>query len=515
MKRLIRSTIKAFGIPILIRGISILFSDIISTLFAIMMGNITTSATDLSRMGKPEIFSFSFLCISTLVICPVLLYTSSKLILKKSIEGEEIFFSSLLNQNPNSFIGTDAGELSSKLIDEGVQLRWAIIDLFVCSIEVILMLIVLFIFLVRINTRFTLFVLLLVTINYLKSEFCSNIVTKSRMSLLYAEQGIDNLLFESMESIDFLSINKLSKVLCSKISIAIDEFVNKALKKNLYIESSVNHLSDLLDSCTYIVILIYGIFLVQENLIDIGTVITMSSYYILLSKQFSNIDKIIQAKKKIKEITVNLTPFFDQQFSPCSTPFFSLSAKPFSYAIGNKTISYPMHINISSGDTVAIVGDNGTGKTSLLYLIMGIYDCNDMELLLNGAPCNKGFLRSIISYIDINSNLLDDTVENYILENCKNNDQVNEVIDQLDLWQLWDQHTSTLSGGERKRVDFARVLLEDKAIIMCDEPEVGLDKYWKNTVIKMLQASKKTIMFTTHDPDFVSLANKIIMLGTK
>ncbi len=71
----------------------------------------------------------------------------------------------------------------------------------------------------------------------------------------------------------------------------------------------------------------------------------------------------------------------------------------------------------------------------------------------------------------------------------------------------------TLSGGQRKRADIARVLIEGKQILAFDEPEVGMDACWKKQISDDIKKFGGIAIFTTHDPDFISAATKIISIN--
>ena len=250
--------------------------------------------------------------------------------------------------------------------------------------------------------------------------------------------------------------------------------------------------------------------LVKRSCVDIGVVITMSYYYSILSKQFANIDNIRQAKDMKTEMENEINSLIDTPKEFTSTSFETITLNPLEYDNNGFKFVYNNKMEIRKGDKVAIIGENGSGKTTLLYLLMGIYECKDGGILLNGEVADSARLRALMSYIDVDSDLFDDIVQDYIFANVDNNGETTDVVEEFKLIEFLESSSVSLSGGERRRIDLARTIIECRDIIAMDEPEVYLDCYWKEKVITLLKNREKTVVFTSHDPLFIKEANKII-----
>lgn len=153
-----------------------------------------------------------------------------------------------------------------------------------------------------------------------------------------------------------------------------------------------------------------------------------------------------------------------------------------------KNILREVSLEISEGEFVAISGETGTGKTTLLRNMVGLYHGDKGEITLGGVPLDKikrygpDSIFSAVSYASQNTKIFPDMT---LRENIKiwagdvQNDLVPKVLETLNLEHLipsLDQPAPAyLSGGERARIGLARSLLKKPKVMILDEPTAGLD----------------------------------------
>ena len=145
-------------------------------------------------------------------------------------------------------------------------------------------------------------------------------------------------------------------------------------------------------------------------------------------------------------------------------------------------------LDINSGEVVGLLGPNGAGKTTSLYMIVGIIAADDGSIVLDGqemrhlpihvrAQRGLGYLpqeASIFRKMTVRENI------QAILEISGHNKQeiaaeVNRLLDDLNIGHIKDSPAVALSGGERRRVEIARVLATKPRFILLDEPFAGVD----------------------------------------
>lgn len=172
---------------------------------------------------------------------------------------------------------------------------------------------------------------------------------------------------------------------------------------------------------------------------------------------------------------------------------------------------------VCQGELYAIVGGNGTGKTTTLSIINGLLRPVRGQVLLNGAPLDKvqDKYNGLLGVLPQNPQALfvKKTVELDLYEMLADRKmpkqeraaRVNKAAQICELEHLLQQHPYDLSGGEQQRAALAKVLLLDPKILLLDEPTKGLDAYFKETfagILNDLKSRGVTIVMVSHDIEF-------------
>lgn len=175
-----------------------------------------------------------------------------------------------------------------------------------------------------------------------------------------------------------------------------------------------------------------------------------------------------------------------------------------------------IQIKIEKGQKVGIIGSSGSGKSTLLKVVAGILQAQTGNILLNGTmlPNHDGLTHRDLLYLAQDTDIFSATIcENITLYKNIPDDDVEKAIYKAGLttWfkrlgsnlhVAFDKSSINLSGGELKRVDFARSLLEKAAIILFDEPTAGLDKFYARSIMGQICAMEdRIIVVATHDLD--------------
>lgn len=510
-KQLIKDIKRIFWSSMLLRMTAIVFSDLVYICFSYALGSMTSAVVKRSHISMESSVEFFGLMILVLVVTPLLLYESNKWILKQSIMGDEEYLKKVLCQFPEKIARKETGKLSSEILDFSLQLRWAVIDVFVYRCEFVVMLAAFLFFCLKMNVFYSLLVAFLAVLNGIKSKIVSDKISEWKVKEMDGEQQVNHLIYESVESFDYLYLNRFANVAVEKINSRIEWFTNSIIKKKNRLTIICDMVTRYMDDLCYVAILLCGFLLMNKGMIEIGAIITMSYYYAILSKQFECVEKLLEAKGMMKCVGKKAAELVEEEYVRTEETFDGMLIKPFNYRKGEFVLNNKNSIEIVPGDKVAIVGENGAGKTTMLYLLLGIYEAPEGAFFLNGKSCTNVRMRELCSFIDVDSDMLEEWVHEYVVANVDTAiENYETAIRQLEIGHLLNRNGLELSGGERRRSDIVRAIIEDKQIWALDEPEVFLDKKWKDEVIKVLQESKKTIIFTTHDLEFAKAATKVI-----
>jgi molybdate transport system ATP-binding protein len=199
-----------------------------------------------------------------------------------------------------------------------------------------------------------------------------------------------------------------------------------------------------------------------------------------------------------------------------------------SFVERGKPIDLHLQAEWEQGKLIAIYGNSGAGKTSLLRMLSGLLvpDSGSLqvgdETWYNSATgINKKVNKRSIGYLfqDYslfpNMNVLSNI--QYALDKGESNDLVDRIVEIADLGKLLDRMPQTLSGGQQQRVALARAIVRKPKLLLLDEPLSALDLDMRNKLQKEILAIKDlidtTIVFVSHHlPEVFKLADKVMVI---
>ena len=194
------------------------------------------------------------------------------------------------------------------------------------------------------------------------------------------------------------------------------------------------------------------------------------------------------------------------------------------YVLKNFSISVP------KGKTVALVGQSGSGKSTIANLVTRFYDVNDGHIEIDGTnikTINKHSLRNLIGLVTQDSILFNDSIKNNIILG-KENASDNEVIKALEIANAWEfvkdlpngintnigDSGNKLSGGQKQRLSIARAVLKNPPIMILDEATSALDTESERLVQVALENMMKnrTSIVIAHRLSTIQNADEIIVM---
>ncbi|MDB4026208.1 ABC transporter transmembrane domain-containing protein [Candidatus Thioglobus sp.] len=190
-----------------------------------------------------------------------------------------------------------------------------------------------------------------------------------------------------------------------------------------------------------------------------------------------------------------------------------------------------INLNIKQGETIALVGSTGSGKTTLVNLLTRFYNPTDGKISINNENINSFDLesfRSNFSFVDQNVRLFNDTISGNIAFGQKDKMPMDSIItaanvsNSIEFIEKLDNKFDsdigedgvTLSGGQRQRLSIARAIAKDSAILILDEATSSLDSATEKLVqsaITKMQKGRTTIIIA-HRLSTIQNADRIIVL---
>ncbi len=190
-----------------------------------------------------------------------------------------------------------------------------------------------------------------------------------------------------------------------------------------------------------------------------------------------------------------------------------------------------MFLDVASGDFVALVGPSGSGKSTLLLTLGGMLSPTEGKVFIDGtslydlSPDDRARLRKQkIGFVFQSFNLIpyltaqENVQVPLLLANMNEGEQKNravELLTRVGLGDRLDHKPSELSVGQQQRVALARVLANDPALVLADEPTGNLDPETSRQVLGFLEEINRegrTVVMVTHDPNAASKAKRTLRL---
>ena len=274
--------------------------------------------------------------------------------------------------------------------------------------------------------------------------------------------------------------------------------------------------------------------------ISIGTFMSYLTAMIMMFapiKRLSEVNVVLQrgiaASESIYDLLDSKSENIDMIDATNIEGSISISFKnvTFKYPSSQSNILENINLDISKGETVAIVGKSGSGKTTLLDLIPRLYDPDQGDIYFNTSnikDINLNKIRAYISYVGQDFTLFNDTIYNNIAYGELSSHDVSRVHDAAefsfasnfinDLPDKFEtivgQNGVLLSGGQRQRIAIARALLKNAPILLLDEATSALDAESEASIQKSLTtlSENKTTLIIAHRLSTVMNADKIIVI---
>lgn len=201
-----------------------------------------------------------------------------------------------------------------------------------------------------------------------------------------------------------------------------------------------------------------------------------------------------------------------------------------SFGYGDKHVIEDINFTIKKGETIALVGPSGAGKTTLTDLVARFYDVKKGSVSLDGTDIREftqNDLRSIIGIVSQESILFNDTIKNNILIGKQSADETQiensaKAANAFDFIEQSESQFNTnigergskLSGGQRQRISIARALLKDPQILILDEATSALDSESEKAVQTALEKlmQNRTSIVIAHRLSTVQHADRILVM---
>ena len=380
------------------------------------------------------------------------------------------------------------------------------------------------------------FILLTTIYLFLKKK-----VLKLGSERLYTEGIRNKIVLQSLQAVKEIKLMKRETGFISQL-----KKYNNILAKTLYIQhflaSAPRFFVDFIAVLSLMLLLLFKI---KQDLQLEEIIVSLSVLGAAFIRIIPSVNRILIAKQRVRAMVPSVDTIYKELFVYNKNEYTYMQQKSFNF---NKSINFlsishtylnstkksldTINFSIKCGETVGIIGSSGSGKSTIIDILMGLMEPTEGEVRIDDQKLKNivESWQSLIGYVPQSITLIDDTIRSNVALGVPDN-QVDEAavilaLKEADIFNhisnlpngvntIVGERGVKLSGGQRQRIGIARALYHKPKVLILDEATSSLDVVTENKVmesIKLMQRAK-TIIIVTHRISTVTNCDKILRIN--
>ncbi len=491
---------------------------------------------------RGELVVFVAKIIGTSIIAGVFLYFQRKTIIgiSRRIEFDlknEIY--AHYQTLPLSFYKkNNTGDLMNRISEDVSQVRNYLGPCIMYGLNLIAIFAVTIPFMVDVNVRLTLYTLLPLPLLALSIYLVNNRITKLSESIQKNQSDLSTQVQEAFSGIRVLKSFVREKDSIEKFETKSNEYKESSIRLSRIQALFFPMILTLIGASNVLVVYIGGIEVIKGH-IDYGNIAEFFIYLNRMSWPVASlgwITSLIQ-RAEVSQGRINQFLHVKSSIGLGENELSSVKGRiefqhvDFTYPDTGITALKNISFTIQPGETLAIVGNTGSGKSTVASLLCRMYDPSNGKIFLDGMNLQDLSLaqyRSILGYVPQDVFLFSDTIRNNIAFGADNlaEQAIVDAAKNADLYtniqyfpQGFDtiigERGITLSGGQKQRLSIARAIVRNPKILVLDDCLSAVDTSTENSILANLETimDQKTSVIISHRVSSVKLADKIVVLN--
>lgn len=434
---------------------------------------------------------------------------------------------------------TQSGRLQSKIMRDVEAVETLSTQMFLNILNIALNIGVALV--VTVSKSLIVFVFFLVTtpIAAFTMVFFRNIMKRRNNEFRREMEETSARVMEMVELIPVTRAHALEEEEIEKMSGQLQSVASKGYKLDI-IQSLFGSVGWAIFQVFQIICLAFTGYLALKGTVGPGDITLYQSYFSTVVAQVSSlmsliptIAKGIESVNSIGEVLLeeDIEHNDGKEKLPDVTGEFDFANVKFRYNNTDKDILHDLNLHVKKGETIALVGESGAGKSTILNLVIGFNFATEGSVTVDGFDLDKIDLRSYRKHLAVvpqTSILFSGTIRDNITYGIENvsDEQLNMVIDAANLRELIDslpdgvdtfvgEHGGKLSGGQRQRVSIARALMRNPKVIVLDEATSALDSISEQLIQEALDnlTKDRTTFIVAHRLSTIKGADKIAVIA--
>lgn len=429
------------------------------------------------------------------------------------------------------------GDLMNRISEDVSKVRMYVGPAIMYTMNMIVLFVVGFAQMIKVDVTLTLYTLIPFPLLSISIFLLSRIINQ-RSTIV--QQYLSKLTTFNQEFFSGINVVKSYGIEASIIK-DFDEIADESKQKNIHLQQAnalFYPLMLLLIGISNLLVIYIGGNLYIEGKIQIGVVVEFMLYVNILTWPVavvgwvtSMVQEAEASQKRINEFLNEVPEIKNNSDRPIKiNGNVTFKDVTFTYEDTNITALKNINFTVKSGETLAILGNTGSGKSTIIELIARLYDTKKGSILLDEKPIeelNLNEVRSQIGFVPQDPFLFSDTIENNIkfgkndateeeiITAAKNAVVHDNIVDFANGYKtILGERGVTLSGGQKQRVSIARAIIKNPKILIFDDCLSAVDTETEEQILSNLErvSKNKTTFIISHRVSSAKNADKIIVL---
>ena len=428
------------------------------------------------------------------------------------------------------------GDILSRITNDVDSLQNGITQAFLQMLTAVITIIGVFMMMLTINIWMTLVTIILIPIAFLVIRFITKHSQSYFLKQLVFKGSLNAQIEETFTGHDIIRAFNQEDISIEKFNKDNDMWYDQEWKSQFY--SSLNGpLMNFISNFAYVVIAVLGAVFVLQKAIAVGDILAFLQYVQNFTRPIQQITRVMNLIQTAMAASERIFEFleYDDEENPSDKQITEINDKitfenvSFGYSPNEKIIKN-LSFDVKKGEKIAIVGETGAGKTTIVKLLMRFYDLDGGAIKIDGVNIDeydKHSVRSLIGMVLQDSWLFSDTISNNIrYGNLEASDEMivdasKQVYSDNFIKQLpegyntrLNEDTDNISHGQKQLLTIARTILSSKEVLILDEATSSVDTRTEKLIQKAMDnlMEGKTSFIIAHRLSTIKNADKIIVI---
>ena len=428
------------------------------------------------------------------------------------------------------------GDILSRITNDVDSLQTGITQAFLQMLTAVITIVGVFIMMLTINLWMTLATMVLVPVTFLVIRFITKHSQSYFLKQLEFKGSLNGQIEETFTGHDIIRAFNQEAESIEKFNRDNDNWYTHEWKSQFY--SSLNGpLMNFISNFAYVIIAVLGAVMVLQRAIAVGDILAFFQYIQNFTRpiqQITRVMNLIQTAMAASERIFEFLEFEDEE-NPSKKQIteikdeISFENVSFSYTPNEKIIKN-LTFKVKKGEKIALVGETGAGKTTIVKLLMRFYDLDGGEIKIDGVNIeeyDKNSVRALVGMVLQDSWLFSDTITNNIrygkldasdeeIVDASRQVYADNFIDTLSegYETRLNEDSDNISHGQKQLLTIARTILSSKQVLILDEATSSVDTRTEKLIQKAMDKlmENRTSFIIAHRLSTIRNADKIIVI---